>query len=324
VSAFFPTIAEERVIAAGGKTQWRTSRVIPRVIFFVLTLVCVSAAYGLFNLFGFPEEAATATICIAVAELLIAQKRLYHAGPEEALWIAALFCMIFALPGPATDEAILLFAAAFFIAGGRVRNALFLAVGTGLVCVYVVVRAERSEPAAFLALALAFASAALLNRQWRDPLWHSLFSWLVVAMPAFAWVVDAMDRWEQPTIRIAVAIVVGIAFLLLGLWRRERAIVLAGGLSIVLAAVGIDQRMIWPGEFRFLMWGGVLLILALATERALRGKTRGLTSEKIEEIEGFALVEMAAAAAATPRSDAPPREVGRGGEFGGGGSSADY
>ena len=60
-----------------------------------------------------------------MAEWLIRQRRFFGTGIESALWIGALFAIIFSLPSSGKPEALLVFAAACAMAGLRVRSAVF-------------------------------------------------------------------------------------------------------------------------------------------------------------------------------------------------------
>jgi hypothetical protein len=328
---WMPSVEEERLALARQRAglrdtgEWRRSRLIPRAIFFVLTLVGVGAFAGLLNLLGFPQEALTAIAAIAVAELLIRGKRLFHAGPEEALWIAGMVSILFALPGSPEEETLLLFAAVFVAAGIRVRNALFIAAAAPLVCIYIGLRVDR-VPGSFLALAIGFAALGMASREWRDPLIERLLSWLVVAMPLVAWAIDAIDRWRSDhwPVRAAIGLVVAAILISVGVYRRHRATIIGGALSAAVSLFDLDQRLSAPGELRFLLWGVGLFVLTLAIIRALRKERGGITSAKIEELEGYALAEVAAASVATPRSPESPRPIGQGGGYGGGGASGEY
>ena len=329
---WMPTVEEERISAARRRAGlrdvdgWRRSRLIARLIFFGLTLVCVGAFAGLMELFGIPQELFTFVASFAVAELLIRGKRLFHAGPEEALWIAGLIALLFALPGSPNEESLLLFAAVFIAAGARMRNAFFIAVAGPLLAVYV---AERIDPVpgSLIALAIGFAALALVSRPWRDPLIERLLSWLVVAMPLVAWAIDCVEDWSSPRWRVRVigGVIVAAILLAVGLQRRHRPTVIAGALCAVVIGLDFDQRLLAPGELRFLAWGIALFAIASAIIRSLRRERGGITSRRIEELEGYALAEVAAAAVATPRAEEPsPRPIGEGGGFGGGGASGEY
>jgi hypothetical protein len=329
-----PSIDEERMALACSRAEigsrdaaWRGSRLIPRAIFFVLTIVCVVAFFGIIGLVQLPREIITAIVAIAVAEMLIVRGRLFHAGPEEALWIAGPLLLVFALPNPPQEESILLVGAAFLLAGLRVRNPLFIFVAVGLACVYPVVASRKSEPGALIALAIGFAALALARREWRDPLVEQLLALSIVGMPLLAWTLNATEDWRGGSWRAHLALAIGTAviFTLVGILRRHRPALLGAVLCFAIALFEIDQRLTWPGELRFLFWGALVFIATLALVRLLRARRGGWTTEKIEEIEGFALVETAAVSAASPSApDSPPEPIGQGGGFGGGGASGEF
>jgi hypothetical protein len=333
VKLAFPTVEQERMALARARAglslrdaPWRSSRLIPRVIFFVLTLFCIAAGAGLLAIMRLPEELFIAIAAIAVAEMLISQMRLFHAGPEEALWIAGTLALVFALPGSPSDEAALLIAAAFAASGVRVRNPLFLTVAIALVPLYLGLKLGSSEPGSLIALAVGFSALALSSRQREDPLHEQVLALLVMAMPIAAWGFSLADgpraaHWQA---RIVAALLVAAIFLPVGLVRRYRPAILGGIAGALIGGYELDRMLRWPGAVRFLLWGVVLLALSALAVALLRKRRSGLTSEKLDEIEGFGLIETAAAAVAVPRHEQGERPIGAGGSFGGAGASGEY
>lgn len=311
------------------KTGWRSSGIIARAVYFLLTLVCVGATYGLLNLMSAPEELFTGVAALIVAEILIVRWHLFRAGPEEALYIAGLCLLILALPGPSRDEGLLLFAGAFLIAGVRVYNGLFLTIGCAQICVYLRVKGDQELPATFLAFAFAFSALALLNRPWRHPLWDRWFSWMLILMPLLAWGLLRLDsqRFVHRLEVVAIGAVISIAFLIFGLILRHHAPLIAGLVTAGLTAWEVHDWLPILAEVKFLLSGMALLIVALVVNRILDGKTRGVISEAVDKLPGFGLIEAAAASLATTHvaeGTAAPARRGDEGGFGGAGSSGEY
>src|SRR6266540_1887754 len=129
-----PTPEEERANA------WRRMSLVAQIVFFVLTIVAIAAAYGFLTLLHLPPGWILAIVCIVLAEFLIQRHRFWRTGVESALWIGGLYAFIFSLPSSGKPEAILVFVAAAAIAGWRVRNALFGVLALVLATVYLMAK----------------------------------------------------------------------------------------------------------------------------------------------------------------------------------------
>src|ERR1700730_2219092 len=96
-----PAPAEERA-----KT-WRHMSLIVQIVFFVLTIVAMSAFYGLCRLLSLPAGSIILVSSIAVAEMLIRRAHFWRTGVESALWLGGLYAFIFSLPSSGKPEALL-------------------------------------------------------------------------------------------------------------------------------------------------------------------------------------------------------------------------
>lgn len=309
------------------RSKWIHSALVSRAIYFVLTLVCVAAVYGLAGLAGLPEELTTSLVCLVVAEMLILRVGIFRAGPDEALYIAGLFLLILALPGPPQDEGFLLFAAALLLAGLRLRNGFFLTASVVTAIVYLTVKSDQPEVAALLSLGIAFAGIALLNRRWQHPIWDQFFSWIVVVTPAFAWLLVKSEQPGSGIHVIIVAFVIAPMLVLAGIAIRDHAPLISGLLVMGIGGYEAGQRMAIPLELRLMLAGAVLGTLVIILHRRFRDRTTGITSERLLQTGDAGLLEpMAAAAlaASQPSVDRPPGREGGGGRYGGGGASGEF
>src|SRR2546423_8050371 len=90
---FFPTVAEERLMAVGAPVPWKSFSMFPRIGFFILSSICAAALFG-FIAATFRSGHAGALIAgvmaIAAAEILIQRFHFFAAGLEEALWFVGV------------------------------------------------------------------------------------------------------------------------------------------------------------------------------------------------------------------------------------------
>jgi hypothetical protein len=305
-------------IAAQLEQPWRTNGVILQTIFFVLTCIGFGACYAFFNLLGISYPGVvTGVLAIALAEFLMA-RRWFRTGVEAALWIAGLLAAISELPRSGTPESILVIGAAFAAAGVRVRNPLFGAAAAICVVHYCEDRFDLGVVAALL-----FAAAALLAllRTWQRPSNEWLFIACALALP-LAGIFYADAEWRTTTI-VLYAAYAAIAFAL-AVTRRHHAFFLAAMTGIVIAVTQLSLRIALPLEAKLAIAGALLLGIAFAVSRALRGNARGfvLTPAKLTSFD--AELELAATFALKPETPVSEAPSTGGGSFGGAGASGDY
>jgi hypothetical protein len=302
---------------------WRANGLLAQAAFFLLTCIGLSAFYGLLRVLDMGGEGIVGGVAaIVLAEYLIGTRRWFFTGVEAALWLGGLFALISELPSSGKPEAMLVLAAACAIAGARVRNPLFGALAAIFVMLYF---EQRFDLGVLCALVIAFGACIALLRTWRRPTTEALWIALALVMP-IAGRFTADREWRDTTILLYA--IFGIIALSLALARRHHAFFLAA--MIALAIAGTDFSEKWnhaPAEAKLAISGSLLLILAFAISRALRGHTQGLVLTPIQLTPFDDLAETGATLALQPTASAPvpePQPVGGGGGFGGAGASGDY
>ena len=313
------TVAEERRRALASRyPELREPRgygLLAQAVFFLLTAAGLGAFYALTE-----AELVTAVIAIVLAEYLILGRGWFHTGVEAALWIGGLLAAISALPNSGAPEANLLIAAAFAVAGWRVRQPLFGAVAAYFVVRYLEIRFDLGTVAA---LVIAAAALFALYRQWKRPSNEWLFVILLVTMPLAGWF-HADRRWLPVTLALY-AVFAAIA-LASALRRRHHGMFAGAAAAAVVTGVKLYELLAPPKELSLAIAGALLLVGAFAVSRALRGKTRGFVlapaqpSEIEEGLQTLATISVAPSSAGNPPDQRPEG----GGGFGGAGATGDY
>lgn len=343
-----PTVQEERRLVIAGRArswkrsgwitaeqlaeirsslslQWQPGSFLSRAAFFFLTMIAVGAFFGILHLARLPFRGVVmAIVCCSLAELLMIKKRFYHSGLEEALYLGGLFALIFALPGPARDEGLLLFAAASLIAGWRVLNPWFVVLGSVFVVVYV--NARFNELAGGIcATVLGVAALLLLSVSFRRPFHADVVAGIAVISPLLVWVTGTVlrnDLGVWPLLLFVIFIVAAVVTFL----GRLHAALLTALVAGALLGYEISQNFKWPDEIKLILSGAVTFAAAVLVERFLRTDRRGLTSRKAldRDMNLFDVLAVPIAAQAVmPSAPEAQRSQGEGG-FGGAGASGDY
>ncbi len=314
--------AERAAIEKRLATRWKSSGMLASAVFFVLTLVVVGAFYGFCALIHIPNGWVTAVVSLSVAETLIRRLHFFGTGVESALWLGGLLAAIFGLGSEGKPEGLLLIAAAFLIAGARVRNPFIAA--PGLVFVISYLGLKHWFMAALVAgIALAVIALALLARTWQRPSTEMMLIITLMVAPVTGAV------WSNGHTSVAwFALYAALAFaeLVFGVARRHRGALVGSAVSLVtalfVARATFDFLSI---EWKLIAGGAVLFAASLAIERALRGRTRGfvITPVKSAFEEAVRIFGSAAFSPQTgPHATEPP--IGGGGQFGGAGSSGSF
>lgn len=306
-------------LAAQLEQPWRTNGVIVQAIFFVLTCIGILAFYGFLSLLKIGYAGViTAVVAIALAEWLIRSWRWYRTGVEAALWIGGLLAAISELPRSGTPESILVIAAAFAIAGARVRQPLFGAVAVLCVVYYC---EDRFDLGVVAALVLSAAALFALLRTWQRPSNEWLLIAIALALP-FAGISHADPEWRTTTI-VLYAVYAAVAFAL-AVKRPHHAFFLAGMIGAAIAASEVAQLIDIEPEAPLFIAGALLLGIAFAVTRALHDRTRGLvlTPAKLTPFDDE--LELAATFAMKPETPVSEAPKTGGGSFGGAGASGDY
>lgn len=315
----WPTIEEERA------RSWRCMPLVVQVVFFVLTIVAITAVYNFCRLIDLPPGWVTAIASIATAEILIRRAHFWRTGVESALWIGGLVAFIVALPNSEKPEAILLFAAAAAISGWRVRNALFGALALVLVTAYLAAR-DWEWLAALFACFVSLVAVIALTRSWRRPSTQMLWQVLVVVMPVAGY--GAVKRtWTTDGRVLALFVVLSIVLLLAGIRFRLRAVLIASIVALAIAIIEARDYIPLSAEVELIVVGALTLAVAALLMRALRGKETGFVIGERKSEDEDALQIAAMLPIAVPGTPAPEGSGGLkpgGGEFGGAGASGDF
>jgi hypothetical protein len=289
-----PSVAEERaeairkLVPSQPESGWRHYGLLLRVVFTVLAIIAVAAAFGFFAILQLPPKGwFTAALAIGAAERLIRKYRFFGTGVESSLWLCGTFAFIFGLPSQGKVEAILVFAAAAALSGWRMRNAFFGVFAAILVVAYIAAKWDHAPIVAMsVAALLAIASAFALRRVWQRPSNERLFAGLTLAMPITGYLCSVFMRVFGPTfvMDLEVAAILGITAIVLliaGIAWRDRVLLISATLSIVCAAIELRQLFDYPTEAKLIGAGMAVIAIAVTLDRALRRNTRGLVVTKV-------------------------------------------
>jgi hypothetical protein len=309
-------------VTAQLEVPWRTNGILAQIVFFLLTCLALGAFYGLMHMFEWPHGIITGAVAIILAEYLIGARRWMHTGIEDALWIGGVIALISELPSSGSPEAMLVIAAAIGAAGFRVRNPLFGAAAA----IFVMWYAERRfDLGVVVALSLALIACIALLRTWRRATTEWLWIALALAMPV-AGRFTASVPWRTTTIALY-AIYAIIAMLLAVRWRHH-ALFLTGMIAGAIAATDLAEQITRPAEAKFGLAGTLLLLIAFALTRTLRGRTLGFVLTPTQLTPFDETLQTAATLTLQPTYNAPPaaepQVAAGGGGFGGAGASGDY
>jgi len=317
-----PSVEDERVDALRRNSSgWRRHGIVLSVVFFGLTALALGASWALLG------GIATAAVALAVAEWLIHRKRFFGTGIESALWIGALVALITELPSSGKPEALLVFAAAFALAGVRVRSAVFGCAAMACVLVYVAVKTHSGWPPLAFGLAVALLAAAALRREWQRPSTERLLGALMIVMPVAAEIAWAFAGKGTAVLPFAV---LAALLLALGIHGRDRVTLATGALVAGIAAYEARDLLDVPLEAKLVAAGVLLIAIAVALTRALRGRTSGFVIEPSavtpydEALQILGTLPSAHPPAAPEAPAGPDLESGGGSSFGGAGAGGGY
>jgi uncharacterized membrane protein YgcG len=280
-------------------------------------------------------------LLLVAAEGLVAQRRVFRSGVEEALYLCGAVALVVQLLVWSTgnNEAlgIALIATAVLFAGWRLLNPLFTtlaAAGYSLAISSIngslFGDSLHMRAAAVACVVLAVGALVAGGKKWRRPSHDRMFDGLVIAMSwlAYGWLLQ--DNGSNPVATHRVALAVALAFLVVNLFagvRRRQHAPLIGSLgNLACIAYSIYRLVPWPMHWHLMAAGAVLLAVAVLLERLLRHRSKGITSRAIEAPDDMDLVQVVGAAHLSPAPGSPPPTgvQGQGGEFGGGGASGRF
>lgn len=349
-----PTVAEERWLELAGRYRalraavehsgnggnWKTTSALGRVLGFLLGLLATSLLGGTLALFPAPLLIGGLLLMVA-AEWLVAQRRVFRSGIEEAIYLCGAIGVVAQLlvwsHGNNVGLGIALVATAVLLVGWRLLNPLFTTLAWAGYSLAIALAGERLFDGGEHGLAAAVFSGVLAGvallagaRTWRRPAHDGMCDGLIVVMPllcfgwftAFGWRNGTNLVWGS--LLLAVAILVVNVFI--GVRRRAHAPLIAALGGVVCVAFSLHRLLQWPMHWRLIADGAVLLVVAFVLERRLRNRDAGITSRVVgDEPAGLALAQLAGAAHLTPAPGAAPeRFQGQGGDFGGGGASGRF
>jgi MFS family permease len=311
-----PSVAEERaeavrkLVPSQPETGWRHYGLLLRVVFTVLAIIAVAAAFGFFAILQLPKGLITAALAIGTSEWLIRQHRFFRTGVESALWLCGTFAFLFGLPSQGKVEALLAFAAVTALSGWRMRNAFFGVFAAILVVAYVAAKWEHTPILAMsVAALLAIASAFALRRVWQRPSTERLFAGLALAMPVAGYLATVLMRvFRTYVMDIQVAAILGITAAILlaaGIAWRDRVLLISATLSIACAAIELRQLFDYPAEGKLIGAGIAVIAIAVTLERALRRATHGLVVTTVATNPYDEAMQIGGIIAVAPHGSAP-------------------
>jgi len=254
------------------------------IAFFVLTAAAVAAFDAFVNLLQLPKGWLTLGISLATAEWLIERKRFWRTGVESALWIAGLVAFIFSLPSSGEPEALLVFVAAFAIAGWRLRSAVFGTAAVILVEVYLAVK-EWHWIALLDGIAIALVAAAATARAWRRVSNEQLAGAIAVMAPIATYAAYAFAGNNSEVGVVLLFAIAAIFDLVVGVAFRVRAPLIASVVCIVIGCIEARDFIPITLEAELIIGGALMLATAAALMRMLRNRTSGIIVTPVERTE---------------------------------------
>jgi len=327
----WPTVAEERLMAVGAPTRWKSFSMMPRIGFFILSTICAAALFGFFAVAirsGHVSAFIAGVAAIVVAEVLIGWYHFFAAGLEEALWFVGVTGLAGAfVPYSASWRVwLLVFGIASLIAAVRLLNPLCAVLGVVLVAFVL-----QNFAAPFCAL-VAFVALALQPMPRRRPSIEHALGALAVVMPAAAYLFARDGNFERFDPMLAAGLLLyAILALVIGLRFRLHAPLLALFTTLGCFAYEVRDLSGLSLEVRLIVWGAVLLGASIAIERFLRTPRNGITSRQLKDDQLGDLLQLAGTIAITPHARPEPAaaggpqvETGAGSSFGGAGAGGDF
>ena len=329
--SFRPTVEEERLMAAGAPSPWKSFRMFPRIGFFILSTICAAALFGFFAAATRSAHVSAfiaGVAAIAAAELLINGYHFFAAGLEEALWFTGILGLFGSfVPDRASWEVWLcVFGIASLVAAVRLLNPFCAVVGAILIAFGV-----KGFEAPFCAV-VALAALLLLPLPRRRPSLEHALGALAVIMPLAAYLFAKDGNYDRFSPQIAAALLLyAIAALVIGIRFRLHAPLLA--LFPALGCLAFEARELtgMPLEVRLVVWGTLLLGVSIAVELYLRTPRKGITSRQLKDDKLGDFLQLAGTFAITPHAK-PPEQSAAGGpqletggsSFGGAGAGGDF
>jgi hypothetical protein len=195
------------------------------------------------------------------------------------------------------------------------------------VMVYIAAKTQGGWPPLAFGLAIALLAAAALQREWQRPSTERLFAAVMIVMPVaaeIAWLVEGKGTAVLPFAALAALL------LALGIRGRDRVTLATGALVAGIAAYEARDLFDYPLEAKLIAAGVLLMAIAVALTRALRGCTRGFVIEPSavtpydEALQILGTLPSAHPPAAPESPAGPDLESGSGSSFGGAGAGGRF
>lgn len=332
--------AAEAVGHGGG---WKTTTWFARVLGFFLGLFATTLLAGALVITPSPLLVG-GLLWIFTAEWLVAKRRAFRSGIEEALYLigAGAFIMQLLIWTELRNEALIvaLCATVVLLVGWRLLNPLFTtlaAAGYSIAIALFDTRLLGGTPnslqagigCAMVAIVALFAG----GRTWRRPAHDRMLDGLVIVMPwlGHGWLLlDSWGRHPDHAHRLGLALALALAFfaanVFAGVRRRQHAPLIGALGNLACAAYALHKLLDWPAHWQLMAAGGLLLLAAIALDRGLRNRREGITSSPIQEPAALDLAQLAGATSLAPAPAAAPQPgyQGKGGDFGGAGASGRF
>ncbi len=349
-----PTIEEERwlmlaarypalravIEQAGHGGRWKTTTWLSRCLMFLLGLVGTFMFAGVLSPFPSPWLVG-GLLAMGTAEWMIAQRRVFHSGVEEAIYLCGAMAVVIQLliwnVGNHDALGAALIATTVLLVGWRLLNPLMTTVAAGLYSFTIALAGTNffggdthSMRAGSFCVVLAMVALVASGREWQRPSHDRMIAGLVITMPWLAQIWLVADAWRGDVRMRYIALGLALTFLIMnlvvGVKRRQHAPLIGALGNLVCVAFALHRLLPWSMHWQLIAAGGVLLVMAVVLERVLRDRSAGLTSRALEEPGELALVQLAGASSIAPSpGDAPPATAqGQGGGFGGGGASGRF
>jgi hypothetical protein len=319
---------------------WKTTTWLGRCLGFVLGIVGSLMLAGVLSQFPAPWLTG-GLLLIGVAEWLVAQRRVFRSGVEEAPYLCGVVAVVVQLlvwsDGNNDALGVALIATAVLFAGWRLLNPLFTTLAAAGYSLAVALTGGslfggslQTQAAGLACAVLAIGGLLAGAREWRRPSHDRMLDGMVIAMPwiGYGWLVqyNVNNGVSAHYLALPFALAFLVVNLLMGAKRRQHAPLIGAVGNLVCAAYSLHRLLAWPMHWRLIAGGAALLAVAIVLERVLRHRDAGVTSRALNEPVGLDVVQIAGAASLAPATGSPPPAAvhGQGGEFGGGGASGRY
>jgi hypothetical protein len=347
-----PTVAEERWLLLADRYPalraaadlrelgggWKTTTWWARILGFLLGLFATSLLAG--ALWVLPARwLVGGALLVLAAEWLVAQRRVYRSGVEEAVYLCGAVCVagqVLDWSNGSIVAGCVLIATAVLLVGWRLLNPVFTTLALAGYSLAIALLGDagygsrwNTHTAAIFCAVLALLGLVAGARQWRRPSHDHMCDGLVIVMPslAYGWLIAyGWNAGSGNYLALAVALCFCAIGCVVGAKRRSHAPLIGAMGCLACVAWSLRELLPWSVYWQLIAAGALLLLVAVLLERALRGRTAGITSSPLQEPDGADLLQFAAAAQLAPAPGAVPAAPvqGQGGDFAGGGASGRF